>query len=80
MAANWLTIYVHYGQHRTRDPSVLSEHDITLTTYGVLASEYAASRPAEAGAAGAVAACSAAASPRLTAPFADCRMPCAGSA
>ena len=39
-----LSVYVHHGQHRTKDASVLAAHDVTLTTYGVLASEFGASK------------------------------------
>ncbi|XP_029818212.1 helicase-like transcription factor [Manacus vitellinus] len=33
-------IYVYYGSDRSKDPSVLSEQDIVLTTYNILATEY----------------------------------------
>ncbi|XP_032860515.1 helicase-like transcription factor isoform X2 [Tyto alba] len=35
-----VNIYVYYGSHRSKDPSVLSEQDIVLTTYSVLATDY----------------------------------------
>ncbi|KFZ55259.1 Helicase-like transcription factor, partial [Antrostomus carolinensis] len=33
-------IYVYYGSDRSKDPSVLSEQDIVLTTYNILATDY----------------------------------------
>ncbi|KAG9441471.1 hypothetical protein H6P81_017325 [Aristolochia fimbriata] len=35
-----LSISVHYGGDRTNDPTVLSEPDVVLTTYGVLSTAY----------------------------------------
>ncbi|KAM9279237.1 helicase-like transcription factor [Morus bassanus] len=35
-----VNIYVYYGSDRNKDPSVLSEQDIVLTTYNILASDY----------------------------------------
>ncbi|KAM6389603.1 helicase-like transcription factor [Pluvialis apricaria] len=35
-----VNIYVYYGSDRSKDPSVLSEQDIVLTTYNVLAADY----------------------------------------
>ncbi|KAK8709677.1 hypothetical protein V6N13_060687 [Hibiscus sabdariffa] len=35
-----LSIFVHYGGDRTNDPRVISEHDVVLTTYGVLTAAY----------------------------------------
>lgn len=35
-----LSIYVHYGQSRSKDAKVLAQSDVVLTTYGVLASEF----------------------------------------
>ncbi|GFP98032.1 putative swi/snf-related matrix-associated actin-dependent regulator of chromatin subfamily a member 3-like 2 [Phtheirospermum japonicum] len=35
-----LSVYVHYGQSRSKDPKVLAHSDVVLTTYGVLASEF----------------------------------------
>ncbi|KAE8731539.1 SWI/SNF-related matrix-associated actin-dependent regulator of chromatin subfamily A member [Hibiscus syriacus] len=35
-----LSIFVHYGGERTNDPRVISEHDVVLTTYGVLTASY----------------------------------------
>ncbi|KAK2984529.1 hypothetical protein RJ640_025026 [Escallonia rubra] len=37
-----LSIYVHYGQSRPKDASILAQSDVVLTTYGVLASEFSA--------------------------------------
>lgn len=37
-----LSLYVHYGQSRSRDALVLGQSDVVLTTYGVLASEFSA--------------------------------------
>ncbi|KAI4342684.1 hypothetical protein MLD38_027277 [Melastoma candidum] len=33
-----ISVIVHYGGERTNDPRAISEHDVVLTTYGVLAS------------------------------------------
>ncbi|NXV43014.1 HLTF factor, partial [Uria aalge] len=35
-----VNIYVYYGSDRSKDPSVLSEQDIVLTTYNTLATDY----------------------------------------
>ncbi|KAL1298728.1 hypothetical protein HN51_043027 [Arachis hypogaea] len=35
-----LSLYVHYGQNRPRDAKSLSQSDVVITTYGVLASEF----------------------------------------
>ncbi|XXG45426.1 hypothetical protein AAC387_Pa02g0510 [Persea americana] len=35
-----ISVFVHYGGDRTNNPTVISEHDVVLTTYGVLASSY----------------------------------------
>ncbi|NXI96980.1 HLTF factor, partial [Psophia crepitans] len=35
-----VNIYVYYGPDRTKDPSILSEQDIVLTTYNILATDY----------------------------------------
>ncbi|KAL1544086.1 DNA repair protein rad5a [Salvia divinorum] len=35
-----LSLYVHYGQSRSKDAKVLAQSDVVLTTYGVLASEF----------------------------------------
>ncbi|KAG9144009.1 hypothetical protein Leryth_013897 [Lithospermum erythrorhizon] len=35
-----LSVYVHYGQNRSKDAHALAQYDVILTTYGVLASEY----------------------------------------
>ncbi|CAL9191464.1 unnamed protein product [Musa hybrid cultivar] len=44
-----LTVYVHYGQSRTKDAKFLAQNDVVLTTYGVLASEYSAESTEENG-------------------------------
>uniref|UniRef100_A0A8C0B6B6 Helicase like transcription factor n=1 Tax=Buteo japonicus TaxID=224669 RepID=A0A8C0B6B6_9AVES len=38
-----VNIYVYYGSDRSKDPSVLSEQDIVLTTYNILATDYGVS-------------------------------------
>ncbi|XP_074767802.1 helicase-like transcription factor isoform X3 [Athene noctua] len=35
-----VNIYVYYGSDRSKDPLVLSEQDIVLTTYNILATDY----------------------------------------
>ncbi|XP_074009956.1 helicase-like transcription factor [Numenius arquata] len=35
-----VNIYVYYGSDRSKDPSVLAEQDIVLTTYNILATDY----------------------------------------
>ncbi|XP_065861765.1 DNA repair protein RAD5B [Euphorbia lathyris] len=35
-----MSIFVHYGGLRTRDPKVISGYDVVLTTYGVLSAAY----------------------------------------
>ncbi|KAK6144272.1 hypothetical protein DH2020_021092 [Rehmannia glutinosa] len=35
-----LSLYVHYGPSRSKDPKILAQSDIVLTTYGVLTSEF----------------------------------------
>ncbi|KAL6634483.1 hypothetical protein ACP70R_027154 [Stipagrostis hirtigluma subsp. patula] len=35
-----LSIYVHYGQNRSKEASFVGQSDIVLTTYGVVASEF----------------------------------------
>ncbi|XP_009876330.1 PREDICTED: helicase-like transcription factor, partial [Apaloderma vittatum] len=35
-----VNIYAYYGSDRSKDPSVLSEQDIVLTTYNILATDY----------------------------------------
>ncbi|KAJ0976783.1 hypothetical protein J5N97_012257 [Dioscorea zingiberensis] len=44
-----LTLYVHYGQNRPKDAKLLTENDVVLTTYGVLASEFSAENAGENG-------------------------------
>ncbi|KAJ6817439.1 putative SWI/SNF-related matrix-associated actin-dependent regulator of chromatin subfamily A member 3-like 2 [Iris pallida] len=44
-----LTIYVHYGQSRPKDAKFLAQHDVVLTTYGVLSSEFSAENSEENG-------------------------------
>ncbi|XP_062438566.1 helicase-like transcription factor isoform X4 [Rhea pennata] len=35
-----LNIYIYYGSHRNKDPAILSEQDVVLTTYNILAADY----------------------------------------
>uniref|UniRef100_A0A8C4JKZ7 Helicase like transcription factor n=1 Tax=Dromaius novaehollandiae TaxID=8790 RepID=A0A8C4JKZ7_DRONO len=35
-----LNIYIYYGSDRNKDPAILSEQDVVLTTYNVLATDY----------------------------------------
>lgn len=35
-----ISIFVHYGGDRTNNPNVIAEHDVVLTTYGVLTAAY----------------------------------------
>ncbi|KAK4586149.1 hypothetical protein RGQ29_023372 [Quercus rubra] len=35
-----ISIFVHYGGDRTNNPKVIAEHDVVLTTYGVLTAAY----------------------------------------
>ncbi|XP_064929315.1 helicase-like transcription factor isoform X7 [Columba livia] len=35
-----VNIYVYYGSDRNKDPSVLAEQDVVLTTYSILATDY----------------------------------------
>lgn len=35
-----LSLYVHYGQSRPKDAKSLSQSDVVITTYGILASEF----------------------------------------
>ncbi|KAL0414353.1 UNVERIFIED_CONTAM: DNA repair protein B [Sesamum radiatum] len=35
-----ISVFVHYGGDRANDPKVIAEHDVVLTTYGVLTSAY----------------------------------------
>ena len=37
-----LSVYLYYGGARVKDAAMLSSYDVVLTTYGVLASDYAA--------------------------------------
>lgn len=37
-----LSLYVHYGQSRSKDVDILAQSDVVLTTYGVLTSEFSA--------------------------------------
>lgn len=39
MAGDSLSVYAYYGNDRKRETKAVLEHDIVLTTYGVLASE-----------------------------------------
>ncbi|KAI4382285.1 hypothetical protein MLD38_008266 [Melastoma candidum] len=45
-----LSVHVHYGQNRTRDAKFLSQSDVVITTYGVLASEFSPQNTGESGA------------------------------
>lgn len=40
VAGDSLSVYAYYGQDRVRERKALLEHDIVLTTYGVVASEF----------------------------------------
>lgn len=40
VAGDSLSVYAYYGQDRTRERKALMEHDVVLTTYGVVASEF----------------------------------------
>ncbi|XP_009981497.1 PREDICTED: helicase-like transcription factor [Tauraco erythrolophus] len=40
-----VNIYVYYGSDRSKDPSVLSEQDIVLTTYNILATDVRGDSP-----------------------------------
>ncbi|VFQ82783.1 unnamed protein product [Cuscuta campestris] len=42
-----LSIYLHYGQSRSKDTKVIAQNDVVLTTYGVLSSEFSAEKPEE---------------------------------
>ncbi|XP_021609407.1 DNA repair protein RAD5A isoform X2 [Manihot esculenta] len=44
-----LSIYIHYGQSRTKDAKLLAQNDVVITTYGVLASEFSAENAEENG-------------------------------
>lgn len=35
-----ISVFVHYGGDRTNNPKVMAEHDVVLTTYGVLTAAY----------------------------------------
>ncbi|XP_065700207.1 helicase-like transcription factor isoform X2 [Patagioenas fasciata] len=35
-----VNVYVYYGSDRNKDPSVLAEQDVVLTTYNILATDY----------------------------------------
>ncbi|XP_062018169.1 DNA repair protein RAD5A-like [Rosa rugosa] len=35
-----VSVYVHYGQSRPKDATLLAQSDVVITTYGVLASEF----------------------------------------
>ncbi|KAK7243060.1 hypothetical protein RIF29_37844 [Crotalaria pallida] len=38
--ADSISVFIHYGGGRTSNPHLLSEHDVVLTTYGVLQSAF----------------------------------------
>ncbi|KAK6776466.1 hypothetical protein RDI58_027467 [Solanum bulbocastanum] len=44
-----LSVYVYYGQTRSKDAKVLARSDVVLTTYGVLASEFSAENAEDSG-------------------------------
>uniref|UniRef100_A0A803QKU8 Uncharacterized protein n=1 Tax=Cannabis sativa TaxID=3483 RepID=A0A803QKU8_CANSA len=44
-----LSVYVHYGQSRPKDATFLTQSDVVITTYGVLASEFSAENTEESG-------------------------------
>jgi len=43
LASDQLRVYKYYGPNRTRDPAVLANYDIVVTTYAILASDLARS-------------------------------------
>ncbi len=40
-----LSVYVHHGPQRTKDPKVLAKYDVVITTYQILVSEHGNSNP-----------------------------------
>lgn len=44
-----LSVFVHYGQNRSKDAHALAQYDVILTTYGVLASEYSTENAEDSG-------------------------------
>nr|GMD69512.1 putative SWI/SNF-related matrix-associated actin-dependent regulator of chromatin subfamily A member 3-like 2 [Ipomoea batatas] len=44
-----LSLYLHYGQSRSKDPKFIAQSDVVLTTYGVLASEFSSENAEENG-------------------------------
>lgn len=40
-----LSLYVHYGQSRSKDALILSQSDVVITTFGVLSSEFSTENP-----------------------------------
>ncbi|XP_009796533.1 DNA repair protein RAD5A isoform X2 [Nicotiana tabacum] len=44
-----LSLYVYYGQTRSKDTKVLARSDVVLTTYGVLASEFSTENAEDSG-------------------------------
>ncbi len=40
LEADHLRVYKYYGGGRTRDPAILADHDIVVTTYAILASDF----------------------------------------
>ncbi|OWM68962.1 DNA repair protein RAD5A isoform X2 [Punica granatum] len=44
-----LSIYTHYGQSRPKDAKILSQSDVVITTYGILASEFSSENAEENG-------------------------------
>ncbi|XP_055833351.1 DNA repair protein RAD5A isoform X3 [Solanum dulcamara] len=47
--AGALSVYVYYGQTRSKDAKVLARSDVVLTTYGVLASEFSTENAEDSG-------------------------------
>ncbi|KAK4762643.1 hypothetical protein SAY86_008411 [Trapa natans] len=44
-----LSIYIHYGQSRSKDAIILTQNDVVITTYGILASEFSSENAEENG-------------------------------
>ncbi|KAI7984533.1 DNA repair protein RAD5B [Camellia lanceoleosa] len=40
LVSETISVFVHYGGDRTNDSEVIAEHDVVLTTYGVLTAAY----------------------------------------
>uniref|UniRef100_A0A8B9Q1G2 Helicase like transcription factor n=1 Tax=Apteryx owenii TaxID=8824 RepID=A0A8B9Q1G2_APTOW len=39
-----LNVYIYYGSDRNKDPAILSDQDVVLTTYNILATDYGVSK------------------------------------